>query len=83
MSYGDVFRGYYHLSRDNMRDHLQHEHEEKMNVIDSMHRENMEKIYNEKNRDNNRHAERMQEINNERNRDNNRHVENIEKIKNE
>ena len=51
MSYGDIFNGSYYLSRDNMKIHLEHEHEQKMNVIDNIHQENMDRLSNERNRD--------------------------------
>ena len=70
-SYGSVLSGSYYLSKDNMRLHLNHEHEEKLNIIDNIHSENMQRLSNERNRDNNAHTENMQRISNERNRDNN------------
>ena len=80
MSYGDIFNGSYYLSRDNMKIHLEHEHEQKMNVIDNIHQENMDRLSNERNRDNNKHYEEMQALRNQRNRDENRHSENMEQI---
>ncbi len=43
-SYGSVLSGSYYLSKDNMRLHLNHEHEEKLNIIDNIHSENMQRL---------------------------------------
>ena len=55
MSYGNILKGSYYLSSNNMAKHLKHEHDQKMNIIDNIHSENMEKLSNDRNRDNNLH----------------------------
>ena len=40
--YSNIFDGSYILSRENMRFHLANEHEEKLNVIDSLHNEEIQ-----------------------------------------
>ena len=61
-SYSSVLGGSYSLSKENMRIHLEHEHEEKMNIIDNIHSEAMERLSNERNRDNNYHSQQMQRL---------------------
>lgn len=82
-SYSSVLAGSYSLSKENMRIHLEHEHEEKMNIIDNIHSEAMERLSNERNRDNNYHSQQMQRLSIENNRNNNEHIERMQRIRNE
>ena len=64
--YSNLFNGSYLLSYSNMKDHLAQENEQKLNVIQFTHTENMQSLYNERNRNNNAHTENMQRLSNER-----------------
>ena len=82
--YDNLFNRSYNLSSYNMKNHLRYEHEQKLNVIDSIHNENMQNLLNRGNRDNNYHfTEYTQRLSNLRKRDINYHIEEIKKLLND